>query len=401
MKSQDTTPRHLSGFYQKWKLFMNRLSVRISLAIMIVVIFAILIPMVIGIAMREFRYQGEPVPLPPEPLNLAELDPEEQRAILAERRPFPGKFVLDNIATLLIAVTILGVSVGALLSQGLSAPLSRLAEAAHAIGRHDLSRRVEISGSQEIQEVAYAFNEMATALEQAEKLRQNLLADIAHELRTPLSVIQGNLQAILDDVYELDKAEIARLYDQTRQLSRLVDDLRELAQAEAHQLPIQRVTVDLAALISQVSQTYAPIAETSGIRFRTKMIHQPSPILGDRDRLIQCLGNLLTNAIRNTPKGGSITMTLEMAQGSLMLSIEDSGAGIASEHLPHIFDRFYRTDPARARTSGGTGLGLAITRAIIEAHDGEIEAHSPGLGQGSTFVIRLPVPNSSQGFDST
>jgi signal transduction histidine kinase len=370
---------------------MNRLWVRISLVIMVVVIFATLLPMVIGIAVREFRYQGEPVPPAPEAPSLAELTPEEREAIVAERRPFPGKFVLDNIATLLISVSILGVSVGALLSHSLSAPLSRLAEAARAIGERDLSKRVEVTGTQEVQEVASAFNEMATALEQAENLRQNLLADVAHELRTPLSVIQGNLQAILDDVFELDKSEIARLYDQTRHLGRLVDDLRDLAQAEAHQLIIQKLPVDMTALVSQVSKIYIPLAEAAGVDFQTRCDSYMPMVLGDRDRLAQCLGNLLVNAIRHTPEGGAVTLSLTASQAWITIQMQDTGAGITAEHLPHIFDRFYRTDPTRSRASGGIGLGLAITRALVTAHGGEIEARSQGEGLGSIFQIRLPV----------
>jgi signal transduction histidine kinase len=374
---------------------MNRLWVRISLAIMVVVIFATLIPMIIGIAVREFQYQGEPVAPPPEPPDLSGLTPEEQEAIMAKHRPFPGKFVLDNITPLLISVTILGVSVGAILSHGLSAPLSRLAEAARAIGERDLSQRVEISGTQEVREVASAFNEMAATLEQAEILRRNLLADVAHELRTPISVIQGNLQAILDDVFQLDKREIARLFDQTRQLARLVDDLGDLAQAEAHQLPIQKLPVDMAVLISRESETYAPMAEAAGITFQTHSQAENAIILGDRDRLVQCLGNLLTNAFRHTPEGGSVTVSLTSDPQWLTIQVQDSGTGITPEHLPHIFDRFYRTDPARSRASGGSGLGLAITRALITTLGGEIEAESPGAGLGSTFRIRLPLLHTS------
>jgi two-component system sensor histidine kinase BaeS len=181
------------------------------------------------------------------------------------------------------------------------------------------------------------------------------------------------------------------LYDQTLQLSRLVEDLRDLAQAEAHQLPIQKLPVDIGSLISQVSGTFAPLAEAAGVGLQTSLESGVPSILGDHDRLAQCLGNLLTNAIRHTPEGGAVTLSLTSNQDCITIQIQDTGAGIPAEHLPHIFDRFYRTDPARSRTSGGLGLGLAITRVLIEAHGGEIEAHSQGAGLGSTFQIRLPV----------
>jgi signal transduction histidine kinase len=232
---------------------------------------------------------------------------------------------------------------------------------------------------------------MAAELQQAETLRQNLLADVAHELRTPITVIQGNLQAILDDVYELDKTEIAQLYDQTRQLSRLVDDLRELAQAEARQLPLEVTKVDMVNLLEDIHTIYAPMAEAAGITLELEYVEGSHLIQGDCSRLTQCLQNLLNNAIRFTPEGGKVSMTLTRNDKYLDLKVSDTGSGIAPEHLPHVFDRFYRSDPTRTRETGGTGLGLAITRAIIQTHGGEIDAHSDGKGLGSIFSIKLPV----------
>jgi len=371
---------------------MNRLWVRFSLVIVIVVIFGMLLPMTVGIATREFRDEQVP-PLPPEFAD--QIDPQEWQAHweaqVRERDPFPGRFVLDNLIRTFISAAIVSIIAGILLSLNLSAPLSNLADAARSIGKRDLSQRVELRGSQEIRGVAQAFNEMASELEKAEMLRQNLLADVAHELRTPLTVIQGNLQAILDDVYELDKSEIAQLYDQTRHLSRLVDDLRELAQAEAKQLPLDRVSVDLAELALEVVAIYEPIAETSGIELQTRISEGLPSIRGDHARLMQCLQNLINNAIRHTPEGGSVTLDLQGDADFIELKVKDTGTGIDPEHLPHVFDRFYRADAARTRETGGTGLGLAITRAIIVNHGGEISAESDGLDKGSIFTVKLPV----------
>jgi signal transduction histidine kinase len=303
----------------------------------------------------------------------------------------PGTIILRNLGALMITVTIVGITAGMLSTRGLTAPLSSLAKAARAIGSRDLSQRVNVNGSQEIQDLAKAFNEMAAELQQAEALRQNLLADVAHELRTPITVLQGNLQAILDDVYKLDKTEIAQLYDQTRQLSRLVDDLRELAQAEARQLPLEMTKVDMVDLLEDIHAIYAPMAEAAGITLELDYIDESHLIQGDCSRLTQCLQNLLNNAIRFTPEGGKVSITLSSDDHHLDIKISDTGSGIAPEHLPHVFDRFYRSDPTRTRETGGTGLGLAITRAIIEAHEGEIHAHSDGEGLGSVFSIRLSV----------
>jgi len=376
---------------------MKRLWIRISLVITLVVIFGMLLPIAVSIAVRAYRYETEsanfeqieqPYP-PPEPPDWAGRNAPPP--MFDPARVFPGRFLLGNLTPYLIGFTLISIVVGILLSRSVSAPLSKLADAARSIGRRDLSRRVEVRGSQEIQEVAQAFNEMAADLQQAETLRQNLLADVAHELRTPITVIQGNLQAILDDVYELDKAEIAQLYDQTRQLTHLVDDLRELAQAEARQLPLDMVPVDLSILASDVTAIYESIAEAQEIQLQTQISDGLPLIQGDRARLMQCLQNLLSNAFRHTPAGGTVTLSVQLKEKVLEIGVQDSGSGIAPEHLPHVFDRFYRVDPARARETGGTGLGLAITRAIIENHGGTISAASGGEGQGSTFTIHLPI----------
>jgi signal transduction histidine kinase len=376
---------------------MKHLWIRISLVITLVVIFGMLLPIAVSIAVRAYRYETEsanieqieqPYP-PPEPPDWAGRDVSPP--MFDPARVFPGRFLLGNLTPYLIGFTLISIVVGILLSRSVSAPLSKLADAARSIGRRDLSRRVEVRGSQEIQEVAQAFNEMAADLQQAEILRQNLLADVAHELRTPITVIQGNLQAILDDVYELDKAEIAQLYDQTRQLTHLVDDLRELAQAEARQLPLEMIPVDLSVLASDVAAIYESIAEVQQIQLQTRISKGLPLIQGDRARLMQCLQNLLNNAFRHTPAGGVVTLSVQQQEKILEVSVQDSGSGIAPEHLLHVFDRFYRVDPARARETGGTGLGLAITRAIIQNHGGTISAVSAGEGQGSTFTISLPI----------
>jgi signal transduction histidine kinase len=239
--------------------------------------------------------------------------------------------------------------------------------------------------------VARAFNEMAAGLEEAEQLRRNLIADVAHELRTPLSVLQGNLRAILDDVYPLEKAEVTRLYDQTRLLSRLVNDLHELALAEARQLALNLQETDIARLITTTGDTFAPIAETKGVTLHTDLAPNLPAVPVDEARLTQVLHNLLNNGLRHTPEHGSITIRAQAEAKVIRIDITDTGDGILPEHLPHIFDRFYRTDPARGRDTGGAGLGLAIARAIVEAHDGQLTVASPGVpGRGSIFTITLP-----------
>jgi signal transduction histidine kinase len=368
---------------------MNRLWVRISLTFVGIIVILICLPLTFGFARQAFITNNGGVSSRIETgsqggsgLPLVNSEAFEEN---------PGKAIVQTMLRVLFVTSILGSIIGVITARGLTAPLNQLAKAAQDIGAQDLSRRVEVKGSAEIKTVARAFNDMAAALEQAEALRSNLLADVAHELRTPLTVIQGNLRAILDDVYELDKAEIARLYEQTRHLTRLVNDLRELAQAEAHKLPLSLAKVDVAAWVQDTVAAFRPIAEAEGITLNFEIIGEHPHLLADRARLTQSLHNLLYNAVQHTPSGGTVTIQVEQLQDRVYLRVQDTGRGIAPEHLDRVFDRFYRTDRARSRDSGGTGLGLAIVRAIVEAHGGKVTVESQGLGQGSTFTIQLPL----------
>lgn len=288
-------------------------------------------------------------------------------------------------------IGLVGIGAGVWISRSLTAPLQELEEAAQDIGRRQLARRVDVDGSREMVALGRAFNQMAGELERGEALRRSLMADVAHELRTPLSVLQGNLRAIIDDVYPLEKAEVARLYDQTRHLSRLVQDLHDLAQAEARELPLNRSDVDVVALVRAAVQSFAPLAEEDGVRLKA---HYPSGgvmIHADPARLTQVVQNLLANALRHTSPEGAIVVEV-VAEGPMTtVRVRDDGAGIEPEHLPRVFDRFYRTDRSRSRHSGGAGLGLAIVRAIVEAHGGTVWAESDGVGRGSVFGLGLPV----------
>ncbi|MFZ5917342.1 MAG: sensor histidine kinase [Chloroflexota bacterium] len=285
----------------------------------------------------------------------------------------------------------LGLIASALLSHSLVAPLQRLATAARAVAGGDLGQQVRVEGSTEIADVGRAFNEMTTALEESESLRRNMVADVAHELRTPLSVLQGNLRAILDGVYPLEKQEMALLYDETRLLGRLVNDLHELAQAEAGQLSIHPYPTDVIHVVRTTVTNFEPAAEDKSIRLTATLPPALPPVLVDPDRLAQVLRNLLTNALRHTPEGQPITVAASLIDGAVEIAVTDRGEGIATQDLPYVFDRFYRAERSRSRTEGGAGLGLAIVKAIVEAHRGQVSATSDGPGQGSTFRVRLPL----------
>ncbi len=324
---------------------------------------------------------------------------------LPTQSAIPGPLELrffERLRQLLLAGGIVAGGVGLLLgtglSRGLSAPLQRLAIAARAVAAGDLSHRVAVSGSAEVAEVSQAFNEMAAGLEQAEQLRRNLMADVAHELRTPLTVLQGNLQAILDGVYHLDKAEVSVLYDQTRLLSRLVDDVRELALADAGQLHMNPHALEPTEMLRTACEGLLPTAQAESVEIIIQVPDGLPRVQADPDRVAQVLSNLLVNALQHTPDGGAIRVSASATGEGVEVAVSDTGEGIAPEHLPHVFDRFWRADPARPRSAdrqGSTGLGLSIARSLIEAQGGRMWAESePGMG--ATFRFTLPLAGSSE-----
>jgi two-component system OmpR family sensor kinase/two-component system sensor histidine kinase BaeS len=314
---------------------------------------------------------------------------------------------LDRVEYLLLVNTVVAVGLivilGALLSRRLSAPLQRLADAARAVAAGDLEHQVETGGSVEVAQVGEAFNEMTAALQEAETLRQNMVADVAHELRTPLSVLQGNLWAILNDAYPLDKAEISRLYDETRLLSRLVEDLRELALADAGELNLDLGPTDVAQVIHHTVDSLALPAEAQEVSLSAQLPDDLAPVQADPDRVAQVLRNLLVNALQHTPPGGSVTVSAATKTKAVEIAIADTGEGISPEDLPHVFERFWRADPARARAetggeeplAGGTGLGLSVAQSLVRAQGGRIWVEST-LGKGTVFRFTLPLVQDAQ-----
>ena len=310
--------------------------------------------------------------------------------------------------------------------RGVALPLADLMTAADAVARGNLRVRVAVRGPGEFARLAQSFNHMTAELERADRQRRNLTADVAHELRTPLHIIQGNLEGILDGVYEPTEEHLRATLSETQSLARLVDDLRTLSLAEAGQLPLAREAVDVGDLLADVATSFSGQAEAGGVTLRADVAGEaldlspgPSPakgggagessppsrvgkgdgglgppsrltITGDAGRLDQVLSNLVVNALRHTPPGGAVTLRAEATPTGARLTVQDTGAGIPAADLPYIFDRFWRGDPARSHTRGeGSGLGLAIARQLVQAHGGEIAVTSQ-LGQGTTFTIDLP-----------
>ncbi len=265
-------------------------------------------------------------------------------------------------------------------------PMSRIMTAADAVAEGDLSVRVSEVGPGEVARLAHSFNRMVAELERTDQLRRSLTADVAHELRTPIHIIQGNLEGILDGVYQATPEQIDLLLDETRKLARLVEDLRTLSLAEAGQLGLKLETVDLGELLSDVETSFSGQAETAGIDLSVAPVAADLSIQADTGRLDQVLSNLVANALRHTLRGGKITLSACEEEGEAVIRVADTGSGIPPEDLPNIFDRFWRGDHL---AHGSTGLGLAIARQLVQSHGGAIAVESR-VGEGSTFTIRLP-----------
>lgn len=296
----------------------------------------------------------------------------------------------------LVAVAI-AVALAFLLSRRTLAPVKDLTSAAERLGRGDFSQRVQIKDRGELGELAQTFNSMAGDLERTEKLRQNMVADVAHELRTPLSNIQGYLEALRDGVMKPDKETIRSLYEEASLLSRLIDDLQELSLAEADELKLVLQAEDIRELIRQAVAAVEAKKKAKGLSLAVELPERLPPASIDSRRIGEVLRNLLENAVAHTGKGGSITIKAKQRDNWLEVSVADTGEGIPAEELPNIFERFYRVDKSRARATGGSGLGLTIAKRLVEAHGGKIEVQSEP-GKGSRFAFTVPIAEQdSQG----
>jgi two-component system, OmpR family, sensor histidine kinase BaeS len=291
-----------------------------------------------------------------------------------------------------------GILVGALIGVALAAvaagvaayyltrPLKRLTTAAQAVADGDLTHRVDISGPGEVERLGEAFNEMAGSLAESEDLRRRLVADVAHELRNPIASLRAQTEAIAEGVMPADAARLASIADDTRYLSRLVEDLQELAAAEAGQLRYDPQPMDLSAAACQAVE-HASARAHEGVALTCQSIGELS-VVADEGRIAQVMRNLLDNALRHT-ESGSVTVVTSRDADRAVVEVLDTGEGIPDADLPYIFERFYRADAARARDTGGSGVGLAVSRRIVEDHGGEVFARNVGGGAAIGFSLPL------------
>jgi signal transduction histidine kinase len=289
------------------------------------------------------------------------------------------------------AALVTAAAVSLLVTRRLSRPIHALGAAAARVAAGDYTARVTPPGlGPELDTLTGAFNAMATAVETTEATRRRLLADAAHELRTPLATLDAYLEGLADRVRAPTQETWDVLAAQTARLRRLADDIALVSRAEEGQLPLHPVLISPNELVTTAIQAARPSYDNRGVKLITRLADQPPDLTADPDRLAQVLAGLLSNALRHTPPGGLVTISTQTAGPSVTISVTDTGEGIPAGLLPHIFERFYRADAARDRAHGGSGIGLTIARALITAHGGTLTAESGGPGAGARFTVTLP-----------
>ncbi len=299
---------------------------------------------------------------------------------------------------LVFALPVLAVGLAMRAFRGIATPLADVMSAADAVAQGDMTVRVEERGPGDFSQLARSFNRMVEELRRTDQQRRNLTADVAHELRNPVHIIQGNLEGVLDGVYEPTTEHVSAMLEETRHLARLVEDLRTLSLAESGQLTLQTETIDVRELFSDVQTGFSGQTEAAGVTVNVELPAGTAPVElnADVDRLHQVLNNLVVNALRHTPRGGSISLSVEDGGNTFRIVVRDTGEGIPADDLPYVFDRFWRGDRARSRSGDvGGGLGLPIARQLIEAHGGRIEVASE-QDEGTTFTIELPKHNDRE-----
>lgn len=306
----------------------------------------------------------------------------EQQFIKSMSSAIYWGFIISIFIAIILAI---------IFSNQITKPLKKLIDGIKQLGSGNTAYRVEVNSSGEFKQLAEAFNEMSTQIEENEKVRKNLMADVAHELRTPLSILAGKIESIQEGVIRPSQETMVQLSDEVYRLSRLVNDLQQLSLAEAGKLPLYKMETNIYELVLHVVNNFEWVKDEKNIDI---LLNDTDEIICniDSDRLMQVIINILGNAIRYTPENGEIIITVEkdMIEDMAVIKITDSGPGIAEDQIKHIFNRFYRTDTSRSRDEGGTGLGLSIAKGFVEAHKGNINVESE-FGKGSTFIIKVPM----------
>jgi len=308
-----------------------------------------------------------------------------------------GGAMLTALAIAVTVALLTALAVSSVLALQIVRPIRALAMAAEKVARGRYEARVPTTGPGELAALGGAFNAMAVALDSSERRRRALLADLAHELRTPLATIEGYVEGIADGVIEADADAVQVLQGEASRLRRLVEDLATVSRAEEGQLGLRLERWDPGRLVAAAVQAAGPRYAAKGVALEARVGRRLPKVAADPDRIGEVLANLLDNALRHTPPRGRVEVVATAAGGEVRLSVADTGEGIPAELLGRVFERFYRVDRARTRADGGSGIGLTIARAIVQAHGGRIRAESDGPGRGSLFMISIPAMTGQRG----
>ena len=305
--------------------------------------------------------------------------------------------VSEAMAFSVLAASVAAIIAGYLVTRQLVSPIREMMEASRRIADGHYDERVRVPGHpldgemDELAQLAVSFNRMASALEKNEAIRRRLIGDVSHELRTPLATIKGYMEGLIDGVLPADPSTFQKVHREASRLQRLVDDLQELSRVEAGSYTLEKHPVSVSALVDATVSRLAPQFAEKGVILKTEVPPNLPDVVVDEDRIGQVLLNLAGNALQYTPEGGRVRISARRVGDEVQISVTDTGIGISPEHLPRIFDRFYRVDKSRSRAGGGSGIGLTIAKHLVEAHGGRIWAESEGRGHGSTFSFTIPI----------
>jgi len=298
----------------------------------------------------------------------------------------------EALAYAVVAASLVAIAVSLFFSRSVIAPLRAMMSASQRIADGHYDERVDVTGLDELAQLSDRFNQMAGRLEKTEAIRRQLIGDVSHELRTPLTSIKGMMEGLVDGVLPATPETFDQIHREADRLSRLVDDLQELSRVEAGAYQFDLQPVNVKDIVETVMHRFAQQFKAKKVTLKHELFEKGLTVQADEDRLLQVVVNLLANALQYTPEGGEVRISAQYDTGRVKISVSDTGVGIAPEHLPHIFTRFYRVDKSRSRQSGGgSGIGLTIVKHLVEAQGGRVEVTSAGEGQGSQFNVILPA----------
>lgn len=369
----------------KW---FRQLRVQIFLAQFVVVVIGVLVLLA---ASRILFFQQVPRQIEPILEELATAgSPEAIRAAIQVVENTFGNLIESSLVLAALGALLVGGLTALMLTRMILRPLTQMNESSERIAQGRYDERVPVPGTVELAGVATQFNHMAERLEQVEQQRVALIGNVSHELRTPLSVLQGYLEGLEDGLFPGDEETYAMMADEVARLRRLVQDLQDLSKVEAGQINLELQEFDLLPLARQISQQMQVKANPKNLTIEIDTGLPAALVVADRDRVAQILVNLVSNAIRYTPAEGKITIAVTALARTMSVAVADTGIGIPEESLPYLFERFYRVDRSRSRTSGGSGIGLTIARHLAWSMGGELSVYSAGRDMGSTFTLTLP-----------